>query len=236
MRKLLIIKTGTTFASIRQQFGDFDDYIINQMGIPASDVLTVPVYISRDLPALADVSAIVITGSHAMVTERKEWSLFLADWLRHIRPACIPVLGICYGHQLIADAWGGNVDYHPDGEEMGTVEVELTEAGKQDILLGCLPERFLGHVAHAQTVKVLPPAARLLARNAFEQHHAFVIEENVWGVQFHPEFSAAVTQAYIEKQSDEPQEHGRNPAALIRSVSDHFYGQQLLRRFLSLIP
>lgn len=235
MRKLLIIKTGTTFEAIRQQHGDFEEYIIQQIGIPAKDVVTAPIYVTKSVPPLTDVSAVIITGSHAMVTDRDEWSRYLAHWLKNIRIVSIPTLGICYGHQLIADAWGGTVNYHPNGKEVGTVTVELTEAGKKDALLGCLPERFLGHVMHAQTVTKLPCNARILAKNSFESHQAFVIDENVWGVQFHPEFNADIMRSYIHEQSHALIQEGYTIEKLNLSVIDHSYGQLLLRRFISLV-
>jgi GMP synthase (glutamine-hydrolysing) len=235
MRKLLIIKTGTTLESICRQHGDFEDQIIDQLGLPASDIVTAPVYLTGTIPPLIDVSAVIVTGSHAMVTGREDWSRNLAWWLRNVCPASVPVLGLCYGHQIIADAWGGIVDYHPRGREVGTVDIELTAAGKRDPLLGCLPEKFPGHVFHAQTVLTLPPAARLLAGNAFEPHHAFVLRDNIWGVQFHPEFTAGIMRAYIEEESAELIREGIDPDALKNSLREHRYGQLLLRRFLELV-
>ena len=235
MRKLLIIKTGTTFEAINQKHGDFEDYIINQIGIPASDVVTVPAFITPTMPQMEDISAIIITGSHSMVSDKEDWSRRLAYWLRNVCGASVPVLGICFGHQILADAWAGIVNYHPGGREVGTVDIELCEAGKQDSLLSCLPEKFLGHVFHSQSVLKLPPGARLLAKNAFEPHHAFVIHDNIWGVQFHPEFNAAVMLDYVEAESRALIRAGFDIDKLKKSLMDHSYGQCLLRRFISLV-
>ncbi|MEL7568807.1 MAG: gamma-glutamyl-gamma-aminobutyrate hydrolase family protein [Bacillota bacterium] len=155
-----------------------------------------PAYLNKPAPELDDVSAIIITGSHSMVTDQDDWSMALCAWLRSHRSKCIPTLGICYGHQLISQAFGGQVDYYPQGKELGTVSIQLTEAGISDPLLGVLPRSFLGHVAHSQTVLQLPPGARILAKNDFEQHHAFVLDDCIWGVQFQPEFNAGITEAY----------------------------------------
>jgi GMP synthase (glutamine-hydrolysing) len=203
--------------------------------MPASDVIIVPVFITKTIPPMEDVSAVIITGSHAMVSDKEDWSSYLAYWLRNVCGASVPVLGICYGHQIIADAWGGIVNYHPVGREVGTVDIELCEEGKKDVLLSCLPDKFLGHVFHAQTVIKLPPAARLLAKNAFEPHHAFVIHDNIWGVQFHPEFNAGVMLSYIEEESRSLVQAGLDIDKLKKSLNDHTYGRCLLRQFISLV-
>lgn len=235
MKKLLILKAGATFETINQQYGDFEDYIVRQIGLPANDVVTVPVYTSNTIPSMEDISAVIITGSHSMVSDKEDWSRYLSYWLRNVCGASVPVLGICFGHQILADAWGGTVDYHPGGREVGTVEIELNEAGQKDPLLGCLPERFLGHVFHSQTVVKLPPGAELLAKNSFEPHQAFVIHDHVWGVQFHPEFDAKVMLAYVDIEQPALRKAGFVIDELKNSLKEHLYGQMLLRRFISLV-
>lgn len=233
--KLLIVKTGTTFPAIRKNFGDFDDFIIRQAGIKTGNVIVSSVYKHESLPDLGDIAAIIITGSHAMVTEQTKWRINFSQWLRGIAHSFIPVLGICYGHQLLAQALGGQVDYHPKGKEIGTVSIELTAAGKKDTLMGVLPEKFFGHVTHAQTVITLPFNGRLLAKNNFEEHHAFTVNKNIWGVQFHPEFDAGVTRAYINEQKDSLEKEGHEMNKLLNSVQEHNYGKMLLQRFIELV-
>lgn len=234
MKRILIIKTGTTFPSIRRNYGDFEDLIINQADIPRGNAMVSAVYKYKSLPDLRDVSAIIITGSHSMVTDYDNWRINLSQWLRDIIHKPVPVLGICYGHQLLAQALGGYVDYHPKGKEIGTVNIELTDQGKKDPLMSALPETFLGHVTHAQTVITLPADGRLLAKNDYEKHHAFSINKNIWGVQFHPEFNAAVTRAYIDEQKESLMREGYDLDKLYNSVQEHKYGKLLLRRFIEL--
>ena len=234
MKKLLIIKTGSTFPDIQKLYGDFEDQVLQQIGIPEKDVRVASVYKGEILPGIDDISAIVITGSHSMVTEKEDWSVSLAKWLQCVRNLSIPVLGICYGHQLLADAFGGKVGYHPGGLEMGSVEIALSTDGKKDALLGVLPEKFLGFASHAQTVLQLPPGAKLLAANDFEPHHAFVLDGHIWGVQFHPEFNRGITCSYIEAERETLMQQGQDVDALLRSVDENEYGKILLRQFIKL--
>lgn len=235
MKKLLIVKTGNTFDSIARLHGDFDDFVIKQAGLSKKDVSVVSVHQGETLPSAQSIDGVVITGSHSMVTDKAEWSERTAAWLRSLAGRSIPVLGICYGHQLIGHAFGGVVDYHPKGPELATVDIKLTAAGQADPLLGCLDEIFPGHVVHSQTVLRLPPQATLLAGNDFEPHHAFVIHDCIWGVQFHPEFNADITRLYLEAQQAVLIGQGYDACSLREAVREHPCGNILLKRFLSLL-
>lgn len=234
MKKLLIIKTGPTLDNIREKYGDFEDMIINNAGLDKGNVKVWSVFYDKAVPGLEDVSAIIITGSHAMVTDYEDWSVMLSNWLIDNASKNIPTLGICYGHQLLADTLGGVVDYHPKGQELGTVKIELTEEGKRDPLLGHLPEVFLAHVAHSQTVLKLPVNARILAKNSFDSHHAFALNNHIWGVQFHPEFNAGVTASYIEEIKGAQTKDVNSVMEMEKSVQEHHFGKILLKRFIEL--
>ncbi|AET70466.1 GMP synthase family protein [Desulfosporosinus orientis DSM 765] len=235
MKKLLIIKTGTTFPSILKDHGDFEDFIINRIGtIPYSSYCIWSVYKHEPPPDLVDIAGIIITGSHAMVSDFEDWNVRLSDWLRENLHMAIPTLGICYGHQLLCQALGGQVTYHPQGKEIGTVQIQQTEAGKNDPLFSVLPSTFLGHVTHAQTILNLPPGAHILANNDFEEHHAFALHDTIWGVQFHPEFDAAITQAYIKEQESSLISEGYAVESIKNSVTDHSFGRLLFQRFLEI--
>ena len=141
---------------------------------------------------MTNVAGVVITGSHDMVTERQPWSEQAAAWLPGLVERGIPTLGICYGHQLLAHALGGEVGDNPNGREFGTVTVDLEAEAADDPLLGGLPARLPVQVCHTQSALTLPAGARRLAHGSRDANQAFVVGEAAWGVQFHPEFDAEV--------------------------------------------
>jgi len=187
MKKLLIIKTGSSDQSVIKKCGDCDERIARCVGIPYEEVSVISVYENVDLILPEDIRAIIITGSPSMITDFEPWSIATSQWLEKVVQKNIPILGICFGHQLIAQTLGGSVDYHELGEEKGEVEIQLTEEGKKDPLFSILPNHFSAYASHQQTVKELPENARVLARNNFESFHGISFRDNVWGVQFHPE-------------------------------------------------
>lgn len=195
---LCIIKTGDTLPALRERHGDFEDWIARGLAGQGLPVRTIDPRQGTNWPAPAQIAGVVVTGSPAMVTDRADWSERTAAWLAQLVEEEVPVLGICYGHQLLAHALGGTVGRHPQGIEIGTVTVECADAARGDALLGALPTHFAAQVVHEQSVLQLPPGATALAGNAHEPHQAFRVGRCAWGVQFHPEFSAEVMRGYID--------------------------------------
>jgi GMP synthase (glutamine-hydrolysing) len=199
MKNLVIIKTGTTHSSILESFGDFEDWIAAGLAHPAISLEVVDAVYERSFPLPAECLGVIVTGSHAMVTENLPWSLRIERWLPSLVEAGTPLLGICYGHQLLGRAMGGEVGYNPLGRELGTVEIGLLPAAAGDPLFSGIPRRFSVHAAHAQSLLRLPPDAELLASGDHDPHHAFRIGNAAWGVQFHPEYSEEIMKADISE-------------------------------------
>jgi GMP synthase (glutamine-hydrolysing) len=231
MKAIVIIKTGSTFSFVQQQFGDFEDWMIDGCGLSVADVPVIDVMAGETLPQVESLAGAIITGSTAMVTDQTDWMRSLASWIARAVERNIPVLGVCFGHQILAQAMGGFVDYHPEGREIGTVAIELTEEGRRDPLLGYLPDTFKAHVTHAQTVIRLPANARRLAANAYESHHAFRVGECAWGVQFHPEFTADIMRAYVSEHADTLSRQGCDVDSLTAGIDDTEAANALLKRF-----
>lgn len=233
-KPLAIFKAGSTWPAMAQARGDFDDWLRRGLGDAQAHTIVVAVAWGETPPPPDRLSGAIITGSHAMVTDRADWSESLADWLRQAVPAGLPVLGICYGHQLLAHALGGEVADLEPGPEVGTVCVALTEAGKEDPLFHALPDRFPAHASHVQSARRLPADAVHLARSRLEPHHAFRIGPRAWGVQFHPEFDTEAMRAYVRRWAEKPDAPKRDWAAIHEGVENTPAAALITRRFARL--
>lgn len=234
MPHLLLIKTGSSFEETIQRYGDFEQLFLDAIGDTPATVDIVDAQTSP-LPALSSYDGVLITGSHSMVTDHEAWSDALLPYIREMADRNLPVLGVCYGHQLIAEALGGSAGYHPEGAEIGTCQVQLTDAGQADPLLGSLPATFNAHLTHSQSALTLPDNAVLLACNDYEPHQAFRVNNNIRGVQFHPEFTAGVTHIYIDKQREKLAAQGRDINALREQICETTEANTLIQRFVELI-
>ncbi len=231
MKKLLIIKTGSTLPSLLAKKGDFEDRVLSGMGVDKDQAIIADVCNGQSLPGYDEISGVVITGSHAMVTEHLEWSERTAEWLKKSISKSIPIMGICYGHQLLAYALGGEVGNNPKGIELGTVSVFMNEKAQHDRLLKGLNNPLEVHVSHQQTVLKLPKHAKRLAVSNGDDCQAFVVGDCVWGLQFHPEFDRDITVEYIADSKEELIAKGKKPDLLIKQCKDTPYGTEILRRF-----
>jgi GMP synthase (glutamine-hydrolysing) len=147
------------------------------------------------------------------------------------------LLGICYGHQLLAHALGGEVGPNPRGREIGTVEIDL-RAAAGDPLLGSLGQHCAFNATHVESVLRLPPRALRLASNDADPNHAFTLDaptRSVWGVQFHPEFDRDVIRGYIDARREILGDEGLDPEALLSAARETPSGPILLARFGNIV-
>jgi GMP synthase (glutamine-hydrolysing) len=235
LQTLFIFKLGTTYPGTAARLGDFDRWTSDALGPLRAPLEVLDVEDGAALPEPRDCAGVVMTGSHAMVTDDLPWSVGTEAWLRTALAAQVPVLGVCYGHQLLARAAGGKVDYHPDGREIGTVEVHTLPASADDPLFRDMPATFLAHTTHAQSVRELPAGARHLAGNAYETNHAYRLGDWAWGVQFHPEYTAEVMREYVEGQAPQLEAAGRDVDELRSGIRETPVARQILRRFGELV-
>ncbi len=234
MDPLLIVKTGSTFASLASERGDFEDWISAGMGIERNRATVVCAFAGEALPDPMGFAGIVVTGSSAMVSQREAWSESSAEWLRAAVGRQVPVLGSCYGHQLLAHALGGRVGPNPRGRQIGSVRVELTDEARGDALLAGFGRALRAHTTHLEAVLELPVAAVRLGSSDGDPNAAFVYGFAAWGLQFHPEFDAYVMRRYIEERRALLVAEGIDAEARLAAVAECPAGGALLSRFREL--
>jgi GMP synthase (glutamine-hydrolysing) len=145
------------------------------------------------------------------------------------------VLGICYGHQLLAHALGGRVGPNPHGRQIGTERVLLAENAKDDALLAGFGGSLRAHTTHAEAVLELPDAATHLGSSRGDRNTAFSFGTAAWGVQFHPEFDAYVMRRYIEERRELLLSENIDADMRLAAVEECHEGATLLRRFATLL-
>lgn len=146
-----------------------------------------------------DWAGVVITGSAFSTYEELDWIAAAEDYLRALAARNVPLYGVCFGHQLLAQTFGGKVEKCPEGWELGSTQVELNPLGQNDPLFQNLPAQFTVQQSHADVVTLLPEGAEILASNSHWGIQAFRLGERIWGTQFHPEFTPETMAAAVER-------------------------------------
>lgn len=226
---LAILRTGQTNAAIRANFPDYPDLYENLLQEGASHIKHAFSFsdfavFNGEMPADPDdFDGYIITGSAAGVYEDHDWMQPLFAFIKACDVLKKPLCGICFGHQAIAKALGGEVVKWPNGWGVGVHDMQITahtdwmpQADKMALIY-----------FHQDQVTKLPEGAEKLATNEFCAIGAFAKAQHVFCLQGHPEFpadySAALLEAIREKVGD-----SRTEAALT-SLSEHTDATEVAR-------
>jgi GMP synthase (glutamine-hydrolysing) len=229
-RAVVILRAGDAVAEVRALRGDFPAWIRESAGDSwDGEWRTHDLRTDEPPPPVREAAGFIITGSSSSVTERAPWMLRAEELVRTIVSNDVPLLGICFGHQLIGQALGGHVARNPRGRELGTVRFERDAS---DPLFVGLPSEFPVNASHVDSVVRLPEEARVLGKTALEPVSAFTVGRRTWGVQFHPEFDGDVVKGYIGARSEAMIREGLSPEAAIEAAADAPHGRDVLRNFL----
>ncbi|MGM4985984.1 MULTISPECIES: glutamine amidotransferase [Rhizobium] len=229
---LILIQTGTPPDEIRIPLGDLPDWYCHALGRATDSIEVVRVFDGDGLPKPDPSRIAVITGSWSMVTDREPWSEATAAWIRDAMALEMPLFGVCYGHQLMAHALGGRVEYHPQGREIGCHTIRLLPDAPVDVLLSGLPQQFQAHLTHMQTIIDLPPGAYSLAASDHDPHQIVRFGPRAISAQFHPEFTSETSSAIIKFRADALRQEGKDPDELLDAVREAPEAAGLLRKFV----
>jgi GMP synthase-like glutamine amidotransferase len=175
--KIGILQTGRSPDQLVKEFGDYGDMFQNML---ADRGFTFQVYdvLTNEFPASpTEQDGWIITGSRYGAYEDHDWIPPLEDLVRAIHAAKRPLIGVCFGHQIIAQALGGKVEKFAGGWSVGRVEYNLADGGTLPLFAW-----------HQDQVTELPPGAKTVASTDFCAHAAMTIGEHIYTIQPHPEF------------------------------------------------
>lgn len=174
--------------------------LISKNGFDKSDLHFVNVLNSRiripNTKELNNYRGIILGGSGEV--NISDWKKEIKNKIEAIKPLVkqaiaqdIPMLNICFGHQLVAHLLGGKVEADARQAETGTSLVHLIKKGLKSPLFKDVPKSFWAVVGHKDSVAKLPSSAKILAHSDKCRIHAYQIKDNIFSVQFHPELDKA---------------------------------------------
>jgi GMP synthase (glutamine-hydrolysing) len=182
-------------------------------------------------PPRAD--AVLVFGGAMHVDQEADhpWLRVELDVLRRLLAARTPVLGVCLGAQLLAQATGARVG-PARAPEIGWLPVELTAGASEDALFASVPQRFDAFQWHHYAFDV-PAGATELARSAVCSQ-AFRLDGNSWGVQFHPEVTREQVRSWLEEKDDVDVDWDALAVETERRMDDwNAFGRDLCTAFLA---
>ncbi len=181
-----ILQCGQSPAQLKDELGDYPDMFMRLLAGRGLDFHIWHVEAMEFPDAVDQAEGWLLTGSRHGAYEDHDFIPPLEDFIRRAYGAGVPLVGICFGHQVIAQALGGKVVKHPDGWAVGM----------QDYDFDGQPVRL--NAWHQDQVASLPGDAQVVGRNEFCEHAALVYGDRAFTVQAHPEFEDAFIQGLMD--------------------------------------
>ena len=202
MARVLVLRTGQAVNRVHAHCGPFYRLFERALNARATDPVEVDeldVTCRRAgdaMPPLERYHGAIMTGSPAFVGDDEPWMRFGEEVLLHLLARDIPLLCVCFGHQLLGLALESDVGPNPRGREMGTIDVVVD--APEDPLLGHLPKRFEAQCTHRDVIVNASGRVRVLGSAAHDGCHVVRAGPRAWGLQFHPEFDDVIMRLYLE--------------------------------------
>jgi GMP synthase-like glutamine amidotransferase len=182
-------------------YGQYPDMFVALLQ-PIAPKMTFTVFnvIDGELPKdVHAADAYLITGSKYGVNDDYRWIASLQEFVRVLHATPKKVIGICFGHQLIAKALGGTVIKSPKGWGIGVLQTQIVHHKKW---MHPARSHFNLLASHQDQVVILPPGAQLLAGSEFCPNNMMQIGDTMLGLQGHPEFTKAYAKDLMQSREN----------------------------------
>ena len=227
MIKVVILSAGPGLPEIVEEYGHSSDWIPELLPDDEIEFSIRKIY-ENDFGNLDEADAWIITGSKYSVYDKCDWIEDLKIFVSKLISNNKPILGICFGHQLIAKCLGSEVKKNTKGWELGSYNIILSEAGKKHKLLDGLTDGDVVYESHQDVVCNMTKEMTELAVTG-KANQSFSYNGNTFGVQFHPEFSYDVTRKLMDLRI----QNGIKVDSNILSESENSH--KVLTNFISIV-
>jgi GMP synthase-like glutamine amidotransferase len=193
--KIGILQTGDVPEELLQQHGNYNNMFERLLGLTHAEFeFLVYRVIDGQIPDdVTDCNGWLITGSKFSVYGKQPWIPALKNLTRRIVDAGLPLAGICFGHQIIAEALGGRVEKSDKGWGLGFDTYTLTPGSPLDE-----QKQITLNIFHQDQIVELPPGAKVYASSDFCPYAGLVIGDQVLTIQAHPEFQTEFNRQLLE--------------------------------------
>ena len=186
VKKIGILETGRPPEALQEKYGLYPDMFKNLLR-PAAEEFEFHTYsvMNGDIPVSPEeCDGWIITGSPHGVYEELPWMLKTEEFLRCIVEKEIPLIGVCFGHQIMAKALGGTVEKSSKGWGLGFLDYRITE--RLEWMVPSL-EKITISATHQDQVVSVPPSGKIIATSDFCPHAMIAYGKNAFSIQAHPE-------------------------------------------------
>ena len=230
--KFAILKAGTSTDRGRREKGDVEGMFKSLLAQPGDDWEVYEVKKGQFPARIEEFDGIVITGSPKSAYDDLPWIHQLGEAIRQAYKAEVPMLGVCFGHQMVAQALGGEVTPNPNGWDIGINHVNLTARGRSLPILNGAPQPIRILEVHQDIVSRLPTGAEILATSAMSDVEMFCLGSRVLCLQGHPEMDNEEVREIILSRNWLPKAAVERGLAALNEMPDRDYMQGFLVRYL----
>lgn len=195
-----LLQCGYVHADLVDEFGDYPTLFAQFFDGLGIDLVTYDVPAGATLPDPGSVDGWLISGSASSAYEPLGWIATAETFVRDLMVREIPIVAICFGHQLLAQAMGGTVQRGEAGWGAGAHDYELVGPPRTPHWPATSPVRLIA--SHQDQVTSLPDGAEVVARTAHCPIAAFTLGRNALAIQPHPEYPSALSRRLTNARRD----------------------------------
>lgn len=190
--KIGILQTGETPDEMRGKYGDYNDVFKRMLSGRGFGFDTYRIFDGVLPDDVSDSDGWLITGSKFGVYEDHDWIPPFEEFLRRTYAASVPIVGVCFGHQILAQALGGKVEKFSGGWSVGAVDYEVgTSAEKATVMAW-----------HQDQITRLPEGATVIGQSDFCKYAMLAYGDRGLSIQPHPEFTTEFMKDLIDSKRE----------------------------------